>query len=358
VGIDSLPDRLQSEMSVSCKSSQFEKLLGPPSADLVENSRSAWRHSSASSSISHSTAGSADDDISIVHRGDTLVLVVEDNEINQQIAIRTIKKLGFQVTAAWNGKEALDYVTEARNGRKRKPDIILMDVQMPVIDGYKCTHLLRYHLPHKTYVSDIPIVAMTASAIQGDKEKCKRAGMDDYLSKPVKMKTLERMLMKWRGKRRIKSPEGSGGSECSDAGEKCDRPDIPGVGLEDDGTLQVPDGRLEDSDQDCDQPTPKALTRNHTDDGTGRMPEHGRGSMSFPVELPVSWEELSAMGLVGPGQAPDKAGTESPDGKPIDGTENRAAQLGSPLLIREALTEENVWRLDEESRAADLEYTQ
>ncbi|KAK1755331.1 putative signal transduction histidine-protein kinase [Echria macrotheca] len=355
VGIDSLPDRLQSEMSVSCKSSQFEQLLGPPSANLVENSRSAWRHSSASSSVSHSTAGSPDDDIAMANRGDTLVLVVEDNEINQQIAIRTIKKLGFQVTAAWNGKEALDYITEARNGKKRKPDIILMDVQMPVIDGYKCTHLLRYHLPHRMYVSDIPIVAMTASAIQGDKEKCKRAGMDDYLSKPVKMKTLERMLMRWRGKLRTKSLEQSGGSECSDAGEQCHRPDIPGVGLEEDGTLHVsPDGRLEDSDQDCDQPTPRALTRNHTHDGTGRLPDHGRReSMSIPVELPVSWEEWRGMGLGRPGHAPeDEADAHSQNGKAVG---FRTAQLGSPLLIREALTEENVGRLDEESRAADFE---
>ena len=104
-----------------------------------------------------------------------------------------------------------------------------MDVQMPVIDGYKCTHLLRHHLPYKTYVSDIPIVAMTASAIQGDKEKCKRAGMDDYLAKPVKGIILERMLVKWLTSRRptISPPDGSVKSDCSEASEQCNNADIP-----------------------------------------------------------------------------------------------------------------------------------
>ena len=70
---------------------------------------------------------------------------------------------------------------------------------MPVLDGYKATHMLRKHAPFKTRadIQSIPIVAMTASAIQGDKEKCEKAGMDDYLAKPVKPSTLERMLVKW-----------------------------------------------------------------------------------------------------------------------------------------------------------------
>lgn len=70
---------------------------------------------------------------------------------------------------------------------------------MPILDGYRATHLLRHHAPYKdiSRIQDIPIVAMTASAIQGDREKCERAGMDDYLAKPVKRATLERMLLKW-----------------------------------------------------------------------------------------------------------------------------------------------------------------
>lgn len=119
--------------------------------------------------------------------------------INQQIAIKTIKKFGFSVNAVWNGQEALDYLLEEPSPTHRRPDIILMDVQMPILDGYRATHLLRHHSPYTaiTGLRDTPIVAMTASAIQGDKEKCKKAGMDDYLAKPVKGKTLESMLLKW-----------------------------------------------------------------------------------------------------------------------------------------------------------------
>ncbi len=75
----------------------------------------------------------------------------------------------------------------------------LMDVQMPVLDGYNATHVLRHHSPYSTMnaIRKIPIVAMTASAIQGDREKCERAGMDDYLAKPVKRPVLEKMIMKW-----------------------------------------------------------------------------------------------------------------------------------------------------------------
>lgn len=74
-----------------------------------------------------------------------------------------------------------------------------MDVQMPVLDGYHATHMLRHHAPFTTIqaINEIPIVAMTASAIQGDREKCERAGMDDYMAKPVKRSTLETTILKW-----------------------------------------------------------------------------------------------------------------------------------------------------------------
>jgi len=143
-------------------------------------------------------------------------------------------KLGFGVKAIWNGKEALDYLNAAQKGHHSKPDIILMDVQMPIIDGYKCTHLLRHHAPFKSYVQDVPIVAMTASAIQGDREKCKRAGMDDYLAKPVRSAILEKMLVKWSLSRRLPSSAldaGSWGSSiCSDSSAACRSTDIPGTG--------------------------------------------------------------------------------------------------------------------------------
>ncbi len=103
-----------------------------------------------------------------------------------------------------------------------------MDVQMPVIDGYKCTHLLRYHTQYRDFAKDVPIVAMTASAIQGDREKCEKAGMDDYLSKPVRGKALEKMLIHWsQTQRRELSPYNSESSDCSDSGSTAAMPTSP-----------------------------------------------------------------------------------------------------------------------------------
>lgn len=118
--------------------------------------------------------------------------------MNQQIAIKTIQKLGFPVQAVWNGKEALEYLQTPSEDRPR-PDVILMDVQMPILDGYRATYTIRNGkaFVENPEVSHTPIVAMTASAIQGDREKCEMAGMDDYLAKPVKKPNLEKMLIKW-----------------------------------------------------------------------------------------------------------------------------------------------------------------
>lgn len=130
-----------------------------------------------------------------------------DNPINQQIAIKTIKKLKFSVSAVWNGQEALDYLSQPESPEHPRPDVILMDVQMPVMDGYIATHTLRHTAPfvNNKQIQNTPIVAMTASAIQGDREKCENAGMNDYLAKPVKGKILEKMLVKWANARRTGS---------------------------------------------------------------------------------------------------------------------------------------------------------
>ncbi|TKA36825.1 hypothetical protein B0A55_13777, partial [Friedmanniomyces simplex] len=97
-----------------------------------------------------------------------------------------------------------------------RPDIILMDVQMPIMDGYRATYTIRNAKPFVSNprVRDTPIVAMTASAIQGDREKCQMAGMDDYLAKPVKKPNLEKMLIKWalEGKKRAISALTRGGA--------------------------------------------------------------------------------------------------------------------------------------------------
>jgi CheY-like chemotaxis protein len=129
------------------------------------------------------------------------LLLTLSSAINQKIAVRTIHKLGFRVAVAWNGTEALDYLAVAHEhpDKQPKPDLILMDIQMPVMDGYRCTQILRGESPYMEYAKGVPIVAMTASAIRGDKEKCLTVGMNDYLTKPIQIEALQRTLIRWSG---------------------------------------------------------------------------------------------------------------------------------------------------------------
>jgi CheY-like chemotaxis protein len=127
--------------------------------------------------------------------------------INRRIAMKTIRKLGFpNVTAANDGRQALDYLTNLKTTvpRSLPPTVILMDVQMPVMDGYEATYKLRHEEPFVSDedLRDVPVVALTASAIQGDREKCFEKGMSDYLSKPFSTQDLDRMIVKWAVKRR------------------------------------------------------------------------------------------------------------------------------------------------------------
>ncbi len=107
------------------------------------------------------------------------VLLVEDNVINQQLAIRLLKKWGHQVTLAVNGQEAVDRLCAGETY-----DIVLMDIQMPVMGGIEATRQIRANAVAEGR-AHIPIIAMTANAMQGDREACLEAGMDDYLSKPI-----------------------------------------------------------------------------------------------------------------------------------------------------------------------------
>lgn len=192
VSLGSIPDRLQSDVSVSCSSSEAQT---PPLTPTLSNGNAALQSLPAvNTSIPEHLMNLSEAERQKIH-----ILVVEDNQINQQIALKTIKKLHFSVGAVWNGQEALDYLSKEFTSKHPRPDIILMDVQMPIRDGYSATHAIRTEAPwrDKPEIRGVPIVAMTASAIQGDKEKCQLAGMDDYLAKPVKGKVLERMLVKW-----------------------------------------------------------------------------------------------------------------------------------------------------------------
>ncbi|KAI0126916.1 ethylene receptor [Xylariales sp. AK1849] len=339
VEIGPLPDRLQSEMSVSCNSSEYEHLIHTPPGELsVDKTRSPRRAKSAHLPLPLQLG--IDADLPMSERAKIMVLVVEDNAINQQIATKTIKKLGFNVDAAWNGKEALEYMDASQQGIMSKPDIILMDVQMPVIDGYKATHILRHHVPYRAYARDVPIVAMTASAIQGDREKCTKAGMDDYLAKPVKSKVLERMLIRWSRTRRRTPPEtvttDYSVSDCSEVSESCPSADIPFLAFLDNGETPTPGERslkLErtGSGDHGNQLTPKPMVRNGSHDVT-TFPFGSYSSASSQArqldtnERAMQLRDEKLLGSAG-GNAPSKT---------------------HHLSEGDSLTEENVERLEKE----------
>jgi CheY-like chemotaxis protein len=134
------------------------------------------------------------------------VLLVEDNEINQQVASELLELAGMVVTVAENGKKAMDAVQAFAY------DLVFMDMQMPVMDGYTATREIRRWEDALPEVSAgtrlrVPIVAMTAHAMVGEREKCIESGMDDYLSKPIDQDKLYAILLKWikPGKRDISS---------------------------------------------------------------------------------------------------------------------------------------------------------
>jgi CheY-like chemotaxis protein len=123
------------------------------------------------------------------------VLLAEDNAVNQRVAVRMLEKLGCQVDVAANGREAVESVWRSSY------DCVFMDCQMPEMDGFEATAAIRRREdPGDLHV---PIIAITAHAMQGDRDRCLSAGMDDYLSKPVGAEALRTMLQKW-----VRRPDG------------------------------------------------------------------------------------------------------------------------------------------------------
>ncbi len=117
------------------------------------------------------------------------VLLVEDHGVNEYIAVKMLEKLGCAVETAANGQEALDRIA------RDTFDLVFMDCEMPVMDGYTATRRLRER--EQPGARRLPVIALTAQAISGDRERCLAAGMDDYLSKPVSMEGLRGMLARW-----------------------------------------------------------------------------------------------------------------------------------------------------------------
>ncbi|NTW03885.1 MAG: response regulator, partial [Oscillochloris sp.] len=119
------------------------------------------------------------------------ILLVEDLLVNQRLVIRQLSRLGYSVDVASNGREALDIL----NDNATDYALVLMDCQMPEMDGYTATQAIR--ASEQSPYAHIPIIAMTASALQSDREACLSAGMDDVLTKPVSRHTLQETIERW-----------------------------------------------------------------------------------------------------------------------------------------------------------------
>ena len=129
------------------------------------------------------------------------VLLCDDNSINQKVAARILQQIGYKPDVVANGQEALDAMD------KKKYDLVFMDVMMPEMDGLEATRQIRNRQKagvSENYKSRIVIIAMTAQAMQGDREKCLASGMDDYLAKPIRPGDVSGMIAKWM------VPEGQG----------------------------------------------------------------------------------------------------------------------------------------------------
>ena len=158
-------------------------------SDLKEALRRVLRHDPASGEervlvTQHSLREERIGDVASplpVEQAPLRILVADDNTVNQKLAQRLLEKHGHQVLVAMNGKEVLDCIG-------REPvDVVLMDVQMPEMDGYAATRAVRAQEAAGTH---LPIIAMTARALKGDRELCLAAGMDWYLAKPIRAEEL------------------------------------------------------------------------------------------------------------------------------------------------------------------------
>ena len=151
------------------------------------------------------------------------LLLTDDNPINQKVALRLLKQMGYSADVAGNGREAVAAF------ERKLYDIIFMDVQMPELDGVEATRRIRELEQSRTGVGPVVIVAMTANAMLGDREKCLAAGMNDYLSKPVKPEALQETIQRWGASCTARAAAQSGSPDSLASGgfaaaNKADRP--------------------------------------------------------------------------------------------------------------------------------------
>jgi two-component system, sensor histidine kinase and response regulator len=160
--------------------------------------------------------------------GGARILVAEDNEVNQKVAVRLLEKLGYRVEVAENGRQAVEAC------RRSRYDAVLMDGQMPGLDGFEATRQIR---ELEGEARRTPIIAMTASAMKGDRERHLEAGMDDYVTKPVTPETLGAALRRWV-KAPSAAPERAPGPGAPTANEPLDEVIVQSLlSVDADGTL-------------------------------------------------------------------------------------------------------------------------
>ena len=161
-----------------------------PIATREPDPMATWNSDDADGKPSH-PSNAAMIDLSLIPRDRIRICIAEDNPINQKIAVSFVTKLGFKSEAYNDGLQAVEALR--RESALQKPfHLVLMDVQMPVLDGYDATKLLRQD--EDPAVRNVLVIAMTASAIRGDREKCIDSGMNNYLAKPVRAAVLKTML--------------------------------------------------------------------------------------------------------------------------------------------------------------------
>jgi PAS domain S-box-containing protein len=165
------------------------------------------------------------------------VVVAEDNPVNQEIAREYLEALGCRVEIANTGREAVDLLA------LRRFDLVLMDCQMPEMDGFEATRLIRETEAHEGS-RRTPVIALTANALEGDRERCLAAGMDDYLSKPFKEEQLVDAISRWLESEKLAAV--SVVAKGRDGGDAQDTPDAPGLVRDDADAIQTPSG-LDDS---------------------------------------------------------------------------------------------------------------
>jgi CheY-like chemotaxis protein len=150
---------------------------------------------SGTTPVERKSAGPARLDPALANRLPLRVLLCDDNVINQKVALRLLQQMGYRAQLAANGLEALEALD------RQAYDMIFMDVMMPEMDGLEATRIIRERqrdqAKHPNYKTPIVIVAMTASAMPGDREKCLASGMDDYIAKPVRPEDVRAIVERW-----------------------------------------------------------------------------------------------------------------------------------------------------------------